>query len=72
MSAKDFPTSKELLPCPHCGLAVTFDHIPAHTHKIATFMPEAPDTYVIECVCGAGMCGHENESEVIERWNKRT
>lgn len=65
------PSSKDLLTCPHCGRAVTFDHIPAHKHKVATFMPDAPDTFVIECVCGAGMCGHESEEEVRTRWNAR-
>lgn len=66
-------TSKELdlSPCPHCGRAVSFDHIPAHKHAVATFMPDAPDTFVIECVCGAGMCGHDSEQEVRGRWNAR-
>lgn len=66
--------SKELspLPCPHCGAQVITNHIPAHRHVVATFMPDAPETFVIECACGAGMCGHETMNEVVERWNRRS
>ena len=34
-------------------------------------MPDAWDTFVVECVCGAGMCGYESMNSVVERWNKR-
>lgn len=66
------PSNAMPLPCPHCGAQVLTDHIPAHKHTVATFMPDAPDTFVIECACGAGMCGHETMNDVVERWNKRT
>lgn len=59
------------LPCPHCGAQVLTDHIPAHQHVIATFIPDATDTFTIECACGAGMCGHETMNDLVERWNKR-
>lgn len=56
--------------CPHCGAEVEIDHIEPHTHKIATWMPDHPGSYYIECQCGAGMIDEDCEG-LIKRWNRR-
>lgn len=62
--------SIEILPCPHCGNQPHTEHVPPHKHYLLN-LPPAPDTWVIECRCGAGMCGHDSYEELLARWNRR-
>lgn len=56
--------------CPFCGEQPTLDEIPAHTHKFATFMPDHPGSWVVECNCGCGLI-NDTAERVVERWNTR-
>lgn len=60
-----------LKPCPFCGgEALGIDH-PPHKHVIATFMPDHPGSYSVECVkCSVGLIAPTQEQAVME-WNKR-
>lgn len=63
---------EELKPCPFCGGNAFGATIAAHSHIIATFMPDYAGGAFIECAqCGASIIGEKAES-VIEAWNKRT
>jgi Lar family restriction alleviation protein len=69
MRETETPTTN-LLPCPFCGGEPVAYEIPPHTHKFATFMPDHPGSFVIECSCGIGLI-HENKDTVIAAWNRR-
>lgn len=67
--------ARALLPCPFCGNPdpVLIEH-PAHTHVIATFMPDHHGSWTLECVaCNVGMIEDEPgaKDRIIERWNRR-
>ena len=59
-----------LLPCPFCGGHATLQEQPPHKHVIATFMPDHPGSFTIECGCGCGLID-ETEEAVTARWNQR-
>ena len=60
-----------LQPCPFCGgEALGIDH-PPHTHFIATFMPDHPGSYSVECVkCSVGLIA-ATQAEAEAAWNQR-
>lgn len=60
-----------LKPCPFCGgEALEIEH-PPHKHVIATFMPDHPGSWTIECVeCSVGMIA-PTKDEVEGAWNRR-
>lgn len=59
-----------LKPCPFCNEIPILQHIKAHKHFLCN-LPEAEDTFTIECTnCSCAMIGH-NKEEIINRWNKR-
>lgn len=67
-----------LLPCPFCGAPAHGYAIAPHSHSPAVLrlvpeLPDHPGSYVIEgqCACGSGLIG-ATESDVTERWNRRT
>jgi hypothetical protein len=59
----------ELKPCPFCGGDPLLQEHEAHTHLFATFMPDHPGSWTIEC-CDVGMIKDTRE-EVIAAWNRR-
>ena len=62
---------KDLLPCPFCGGEPHLKHYPAHTHTLATWMPDAVDQYAVECMdCGVGHLT-ETEETAVMWWNTR-
>jgi len=62
---------KELKSCPFCGGEAVLYEIAAHTHKLATFMPDYPGGAFIECSeCTAALSG-ETKDEAIREWNRR-
>lgn len=68
---KRMTTQPELLPCPFCGEAPGLTEIEPHTHKIASFMPDHPGSWVIECGCGVGIIGGKKDG-ILKHWNTRT
>lgn len=63
--------SIDLKPCPFCGGEPFLNHYPAHTHKLATWMPDAGDQYAVECCdCGVGHLCEDAESAKTW-WNLR-
>lgn len=62
--------SDDLKPCPFCGGQPMLHEIPAHTHALATFMPDHPGSWCIECNCGCGLID-QDRTDVIQRWNRR-
>lgn len=64
-------TESGLRSCPLCqGEAIGIDH-PAHTHFIATFMPDHPGSYTIECPrCNLGLLANTEEL-AKSAWNSR-
>lgn len=67
-------TIEKFKPCPFCGNAEPILHeIEAHTHMIATFMPDHPGSWAIECGgagCGLGFL-EETRAGAVEAWNRR-
>jgi|GEM_PF-3529694 len=60
----------ELKTCPFCGGKVDLKEIEPHTHEMATFMPDHPGSWIIECGCGVAIIG-EKKHKVIDQWNSR-
>jgi Lar family restriction alleviation protein len=63
-------TDAKLLPCPFCGQEPILQEQPAHTHTLATFMPDHLGSWTVEC-CDCGMIKDTREA-VIAAWNRRT
>lgn len=63
--------AEALKPCPFCGGSPVGYAIEPHIHKFATFMPDHPGSYVIECgACGIGIIQDaKQQAETI--WNRR-
>lgn len=61
----------ELKLCPFCGGEPIIEEHPAHTHKLATFMPDHPGSWTIECACGCGLIRDMRET-VVDAWNARS
>lgn len=61
----------ELKPCPFCGGEPCIYEIEPHTHYIATFMPDYPGSWIIECTgCDVAIMRNKKE-EAITAWNRR-
>ena len=58
-------------PCPFCGGEANLTVIEAHTHKMATFMPDYPGGVFIECSGCTVAMSSETEEEATTLWNKR-
>ena len=57
--------------CPFCGAAPTLRSFAPHQHALATFMPDHPGSWAVECEkCGAGQI-RDDEAEAIAAWNAR-
>lgn len=61
----------ELLACPFCGGSAILQEHPAHTHAVATFMPDHPGSATVECMgCNVGMI-NDTVAQVTADWNTR-
>jgi Lar family restriction alleviation protein len=54
----------ECLPCPFCG----DKNVQVYTENGEDY---EPDTYKVECNCGASTNNEKSEIEAIQTWNKR-
>jgi hypothetical protein len=61
----------ELLACPFCGGSAILQEHPAHTHAVATFMPDHAGSATVECTgCNVGMI-NDTVALVTADWNTR-
>lgn len=61
----------ELKPCPFCGGEALGIEQEAHTHVFATFMPDHPGSFTIECPkCNVWLID-ANEEIATAAWNRR-
>lgn len=62
----------KLKPCPFCGGSPVEDRIEPHTHSMATFMPDYPGSWSIECpMCEFRLFDHDSRDNAVAAWNRR-
>ncbi len=71
MPTDQHPERPKPLPCPFCGGEPVDYEIEAHKHHFATWMPDHPGSWWIECmICDIHM-GKPTRDEVVAAWNRR-